>query len=243
MKKQLFTVHLNHLSNDEAASLFVQTGEYAIPVKSYLGEMATAALNDFVPKATAFSAQVSRQRKSKFTVNVQADRNVSTNLFAEIKRTIVFESKSRDTAHKQATGNFGFFFEPYSDYSTGPIGPQMEQTQEMMLKYKADTALKSDAQLIGVDTLMTELETDNNSLMAVYQTRTKETGNRETSSTDLRPGTTESYVQLCTVIEQGVNLTPNEQMLSLFNSMNELRKKHNALISKPKDNGTDAPAV
>lgn len=242
MKKELFTVHLNHLSNPDTASLFVQTGEHAIPVKSYLGEMANAALNDLLPKAAAFSAQANSQKKSKYTEQVMEDRKISTDLIAEIKRTYVYESKSRDTGKKQAAQNFNFFFEPYSDITTGSMGSQMEQTQEMIVKYKADPMLISAAQIIGIDTLMTELETDNNSLIAVYQTRTTETGNRETSSSDLRPAATESYVQFCAIIEQAANLTPNDSLLTLFNSMDELRKKHNALISKPKDNGTTPTA-
>jgi len=241
MKKELFTVHLNHLSNTDAASLFMQTVEHAIPVKSYLGEIANVALIDLQPKAAAFSAQASSQKKSKYTDEVVVDRKTSTRLIAEIKRAYVYESKSRDTGKKLAAQNFAFFFEPYSNITTGPIGSQMDQTQEMLVKYKADPLLISAAQTIGIDTLMTELETDNNMLKAVYQTRTTEIGNRETSSTDLRPATTESYVQFCTIIEQVVNLTPNDSLLTFFNSMNELRKKYNALIQKPKDKGTSAP--
>jgi len=36
---------------------------------------------------------------------------------------------------------------------------------------------------------------------------------------------------------------PNDALLSLFNTLNELRKKHNALISKPKDKGTNTPTA
>jgi len=242
-KNEFFTVHLSHLSHEDAASLFVQTGEHAIPVRSYIGEIANAALTNLQTNSAAFSAQANRQKKNKYTEEVKANREVSTNLFGEVKRTITFESKSRDIDRQKAAQNFDFFFAPYSDITRAPIGTQMEQTQEMIVKYKADPILISAAQIIGIDNLMTELETDNNGLIDVYKIRTTDSGNRETSSTDLRPAATESYIQFCTIIEQALNLTPNDHLLSLFNTMNELRKKHNALIQKPKDKGTSSPTA
>lgn len=242
-KNEFFTVHLSHLSNEDAASLFVQTGEHAIPVRGYLGEIANAALTNLQTNSAAFSVQANRPKKSKFTEEVKDDRKVSADLFAEINRTITFESKSRDKSRQKAALDFDFFFEPYSDIAKGPIGTQMKQTQEMIVKYKADPTLIIAAQVISVDNLMNELEMDNNALMDVYKTRTTDSGNRESSSTDLRPAATESYVQFCTIIEQIVNLMPNDQLISLFNSMNELRKKHNALIPKNKDKGKDAPTA
>lgn len=240
-KNEFFTVHLNHLSNEDAASLFVQTGEHAIPVRGYLGEIANVALTNLQTNAASFSAQANRQKKSKYTEDVKANREVSTNLFGEINRTVTFESKSREKSRQKAALDFDFFFAPYSDIAKSPMGTQMEQTQEMIVKYKADPTLISAAQMIGVDNLMNELEMDNNALIAVYKTRITDSGNREASSTDLRPAATESYVDFCTIIEQAVNFMPNDQLLSLFNSMNELRKKHNALIPKNKDKGKDTP--
>lgn len=242
-KKDFFTVHLNHLSNEDAASLFVQTCDHAIPVKSRLGDMANVALTKLQSDSAAFSTQANRQLKSQYTGQVNTNREVSVNLLAEIKRIVAFESKSRDTGKKQAAQNFDFFFDVYSDLGRKAIGTQMEQTQEMIVKYKADPKLISAAQIIGVDHLMTELETDNNALIEVYQTRTTESGNRGTSSSELRPAATDSYVQFCAIIEQAVNLMPNETLLSLFNTMDELRKKHNALIQKPKIEETNTQTV
>jgi hypothetical protein len=229
------------LSHADAASLFVQTGEHAIPVRSYLGEIANATLTNLLTNSASFSAQANRPRKSKFTEEVKDDREVSADLFAEMNRIVTFESKSRDKSRQKAALDFDFFFEPYSNIAKGPIGTQMKQTQEMTVKYKADPAMQAAAQMIGIDILMNELEMDNNALINVYKTRTTDSGNREASSTDLRPAATESYVDFCTSIEQTVNLMPNDQLISLFNTLNELRKKHNALIPKNKDKGKDTP--
>lgn len=239
-KKKFSTVHLSHLSNEDAASLFIQTCEHSTPVKAQLGELGGIALDDLIHKASAFSAQAINAHKSQYTDHVKGNRKTSINLFSEIKRIIVFESKSRNAEKKQAGIDLLFFLNPYWEITKGSIGAQMDQTQKLLIKYKADPKLKTAAQAIDIDTLMTELETDNNLLVEVYKTRTVETGNRETSSTDLRPDTTESYNQYSAIIEHLVNLTPNDTLILLFNTLDELRKKHNALIQKPKDKGKDS---
>jgi len=242
-KKELETVHLNHLSNEDAASLFVQTCEHATPVAGILGEIGSRALTNLQTSSASFSIQVRRPQKSKYTEQVVAERKVSSGILAEIKRTVTFELKSRDERRKQAAKDFDFFFEPYSDIARAAIGSQIDQTQKMIAKYHGSQDLINAALTIGVDMLMTELETDTMSLSTIYKTRTVDTGNHETSGTDLRPDATESYIQFCTIVEQAVNLMPNDALLSLFNTLNELRRKHNALISKPKDKGTSTPTA
>jgi hypothetical protein len=239
---KLFSFRFNDLSNPDAASLITQTCEHASKVKDDLGEMANVSLAELTTNAARFSAQANRPRKSKYSDQVADDRKASANLFSEINRVVVFESKSRDADKRQAALDFELFFHPYSSLPKGPIGTQMEQTNEMIKKYKADPALISAARLIGVDVLIDELDTDNNSLREVYETRTADMGNREASSTDLRPPATESYMQFCSIIEQAVNLTPNDSIVELFNYMDELRRKHSALIQKPKDKGTTPTA-
>lgn len=239
---KLFSFRFNDLSNTDAASLITQTCEHASKVKNDLSEIANVSLAELIANGAGFSAQANRPRKSKYSVQVTDDRKASVTLFSEINRVVAFESKSRDAAKKQAALDFDLFFHPYSALPKGPIGAQMEQTIEMIKKYKADPALISAAKLIGVDTLIDELEADNNALREIYETRTADMGNREASSSDLRPAATESYMQFCAIIEQAVNLTPNESIVALFNTMDELRRKHSALIQKPKDKGTTPTA-
>jgi len=239
---KLFSFRFNDLSNTDAASLITQTCEHASKVKDDLGPMAKVSLAELITNGAEFSAQVNRPRKNKYSDQVTKDRKASANLFSEINRAVAFESKSRDAAKKQAAVDFDLFFHPYSALPKGSIGAQMEQTVEMIKKYKANPELMSAAKLIGVDTLMTELEADNNALREVYETRTADMGNREASSSDLRPEATESYMDFCIIIEQYVKLAPNESIITLFNTMDELRRKHSALIQKPKDKGTTPTA-
>ncbi|WP_291125627.1 DUF6261 family protein [Flavobacterium sp. UBA6031] len=231
-KKELSDLNVARVGNDDAASLFKMSYEIAIPVRTEIGDLANAALTRLQTTTDPFVEQVDKLRKSELTDDVEVDRKVCSNLLAEIKRTVVYELKSRDLTKKTSAEKLNFFISPYWDLSKKAIAAQFELTTEMLNKYQADPAMVSAAQTVGVSTIMTELETDNNTLGTTYKARNKEIGERKASATKLRPPASESYIQFCTAIEQAVNLMPNEALLSLFNSMDALRKKTHALIGK-----------
>jgi hypothetical protein len=47
-----------------------------------------------------------------------------------------------------------------------------------------------------------------------------------------------SYENFCTIIEQSVNLTPTDVLVTLFDRMDNLRKTYHALIPKKKEEKT-----
>jgi len=146
---------------------------------------------------------------------------------------VVFESKSRTEITKTAALDMGYFYKPYWDLSGRSMGKQITDTTDMVAKYEADATFVAKGKTIGVDTAMNELKTINTNQQALYLTRNQEVGGRAASGTDLRPGANESYTQLCNVVEQAVNLMPNESLLTLFNNMDQLRVKTHALLTKP----------
>jgi len=240
MKKNEFsTLYLNYLNHNEAASVFSLTVKMATPYKDYIGELGRIALTSLTEKIQPYVEQVNQIRKSELTGPVIAARNDCDNVFAEIKRAIKFELKSRDESRKVAAQKLVFFYTPNWDLSKKALGAQMESTTNMMLAYNINAEVMAAAQVIGVDTLMSELETNNSILITIYLARNKENGDREISATNLRPEATEAYTRFCKVIEQAANLMTTAEIHSLFNSMDELRIKNQALTHK----GIDKPNV
>jgi len=236
-KNELFAVQLNHLSHTDVASLFTQTCDCAITARNYLDEIANTALTSLSNSSSAFGAKVYGEHKSKFTELIIENRELSKNLISNINQAINIESKSNKEENILATQIFDFFFISYSNLPGSTLKHQMEQTQEMILKYKADPTLKSAAKIIGVATLLTELEADNNLLIAAFN-MSKTNTNRNLSKEHLRQVAVESYIQFCTIIEQTLNCSSNDSLLSLFNNINELRKLHNRSISESIENET-----
>jgi len=234
---EFFTLQLEHLSHTDAAAFFTQTCDYAISARKCLDETANMALKSLLNNSSSYCEQVFRQRKNKFTELIIENRELSKNLLSKIYQAIDFESKSDKEENILAAQILDLFFISYSNLPGSTLKHQMEQTQEMILKYKADPTLKSAAKIVGIATMLTELEADNNLLIAVYK-MSKNNNHRNRSKDDLRLETTDSYIQFCITIEQALNSTPNDSLVSLFNNINELIKKLNSLILMPHDNET-----
>lgn len=231
MNKMKFSpLHLSHLSNEDAGAIIKLTCDIAIPVKTLLGEMPLAALTLMITNTNPFFAQINRMRKSELTGQVNVKNKTSDEIFSEIKRTVVFQLKSRDLIKKAAARKLEFFFGPFWEISKQPIATQYERSKEMFAKYIANAEVTEAATIIGITTQLSELETENNSLGEVYLERNVEVSGRQESGSNLRQPASESYQIFCNVIEMAVNLIPNSTFLNLFNNMDELRKKFHALL-------------
>lgn len=227
------SLHVAHLSHDDAATLFQFTYEIAIPVREHMGTTANAILDKLIADTVACSAQVNRQRKSALSDTVKELRKTCNNLLSEIKRTIKFNAQSRNQKLSEAGSELKFFFKSNWDLNKKPLGTQMEETTFMLKEYQANDALRAAALTIGVDALLTELQTANTKLETIYLTRIEEVGSRPPSGTNLRPPANESYMQFCTAIEQAARYTPNDELTKLFHEMAVLRNEaHRGLAGK-----------
>jgi hypothetical protein len=234
-KQNLSSISLSRLPIEEAAALFNLTVDAAIPVRNEIGEMAGIALTELEVSAAAFRAQTNRSRKNQLTDKMVGERKVCTDVYGEIKKTVVFETSSRIEPRKQAADELEFFFRPNWDITKGPIGDQIDQTVKMVSLYRANPLLVNAGMTIGIDTLMAELESDNTALNTTFKARELAEGKQEPSGSDLRPATTDSYNRFCSIIEQAANYTPNPAILELFIKIDALRKRYQALIRDKND--------
>ena len=234
-KQKLSSVSLARLSNDDAAALINLTVDDALLVRPEIGEMGSAALTEMEQAGRAFRAQTNRSKKSQLTDQVNLERKVCADGYAEIKKTVVYESSSRVGIRKKAANDLEFFLKPNWDIAKGPIGDQIDQTAKLMLQYRANPLLVTAGQTIAVDMLMNELEANNAALSVTFKARELEDGKQAPSGSDLRPAATDSYNRFCSIIEQAVNFTPNPAILDLFIKMDMLRKRYHALQTSGKD--------
>ena len=100
------------------------------------------------------------------------------------------------------------------------------------------------AATLGISDMMTGLEAANTEMSALYQTRNQQNAAVEgPSASSLRAAAAKSYEHFCTSVEQAVNFTPTEILITLFNEMDTLRKTY-ASLAKRKGKEKDAnPAV
>ena len=235
-KKQKFSsVYPARLSIEDAAALFNLTIDDALLVRNEIGEMANVALTEMEQTGRAFRAQTNRSKKSQLTDQINLERKVCVDGYAEIKKTVVFESSSRIEQRRKAATDLQFFLKPNWDITKSPIGDQIDQTEKLVLQYRANPLLVTAGQTISIDMLMNELDANNANLKTTFKARELEEGKQAPSGSDLRSAATDSYNRFCNIIEQAVNFTPNAAIQELFIKMDMLRKRYHALQSGGKD--------
>jgi hypothetical protein len=74
----------------------------------------------------------------------------------------------------------------------------------------------------------------NNSFDTLYDERNAELAAKEESAGKLKAEVVKNYNNFCTLVEQSVNITPSEELTTLFDRMDNLRKTYRALIPKKK---------
>jgi|GEM_PF-1046012 len=242
--RQFSTVHLSNLGVSDAYALFRETVEVAEPVQNTIGEMAKSIYTRLVADTTAMGTPLKLAQKSASTAEISQLDNDRDNQQNEIKRDITYFAKSSDAAKKAAADRLKIIFTPYWDITRESLNTETKSIDTLMAKYKADKTMQADAALIGIDTKMTALETKNNAFAAAYKSRTSELGNKVADGTasSFRPAATKSYNDFCTTIEQAVSYAPNDTVNTLFNTMEQLRTRYNALASTPDKKPADNTA-
>ena len=237
-------MHFNHLTIDDLYSLNKATIECASPVNESIGEMPRLTLSQLEDDNAAMRDQMNKASKSVLTAQLNEMDIDSDDRFAEIKRNVVTAVKGRDAEKKAAGESFQIFLNPYWDNNTKPLNTQIGVLNELFGKYQSNTSLLAQAATLGISNMMTGLEAANGEMGALYQTRNEQGAAVEgPSASSLRAAAAKSYNQFCTAVEQAVNFTPTETLITLFNEMDKLRKTY-ASLAKRKNKEKDAnPAV
>lgn len=242
--KQFSTVHLSSLGISDAYALFRETTELTEPVQNALGDVAKAIYTHMVADITAMGTPLKLAQKSALSADIKAlddDRDYELD---DIKRDIIYFSKGRDAAKKSAAERLKIVFTPYWNITHEPLNTETKSIDTLIAKYKADKAMQADAALIGIDTKMASLEIKNHTFDTAYKSRTGVVGNKvaDGSASSFRAAATRSYNDFCSAIELTVSYTPNDAMNTLFNAMQQLRTRYNALIASSEKGSTDNTA-
>ena len=237
--KQFSTVHLSSLSVDDAYALFQATVELATPVQTAIGEVAKATLAHLADDTRTMGIPIKQAQKSEYTTQIDSLDTDRDDELQDIKRDIVYFCKGRDAAKKAAAERLKIAFEPYWDTADEPLNTETQSIDTLLAKYKANASQQADARLIGIDSKLTALETKNEAFDALYKTRNTEQGNKVAngSASSYRRAATMSYNAFCTAIEQAASYLANDTTTTLFNSMEQLRVKYNALVTPKKEDG------
>lgn len=236
MKKMSFSVlRSSGLSVNNTFSLIKSSIDISIPVQSYLGETVNVALTKLITDNGSFGEQINKNQKSGLTDDLKPLDKDRDDVEYEINRDVTYHFKGSDPAKKAAAQTLKLFLTPYWNATKLPLNTQTGVVSEMLSKYKASPELIGAAQLLGIEAKFASLEMKNNAFDIVYKNRNDEAPDHQTSGSSLKPAVVESYNTFCAVLEQAVNLTPNDQIIALFYKLDDYRKKYHALGGTGKD--------
>lgn len=229
------SVYAFKLSVDDLYGLIKSTISNAVPVKTQLGDPEKAALSQLIADNAKFQPMVKNPRKVELTDMLVMLNDERKEIFSEIKRIIKLHLLGRDARKRTAAQILVLFFQSYWGIMNEPMNSITDILRGMFAKYKADNELNAAAVTAGIDILFTEFETCNNDFDDIYVQRAAIEAAHELSASEQKTIVSKSYSQFCNVVEQTVNYAPNEDILSLFNNMNDLRKTYAGPTPAAKD--------
>ena len=244
MSNFLFSIlYVAKLTISNAFSLFKSSIELARAVEPQLSPILVAALNQLETDNVAFGKEINKLQRSGLTAGLKLLDKERDSLFSEIRRIITSYLKSTDAPKKAAANTLQLFLEPYWDALALPWDTESDILIEVFGKYRAQADLSSAAMILGIQGQFTAFEAKNTEFKMLYNSRNAESAVRsKVSGTKLRPAAVASYIQFCTALEQAVNLTPSNNLILLFNKLDDLRKKSHLLEGGSKDEPDDVPA-
>jgi hypothetical protein len=239
--KSFVALYARHLTIEHLYSINKSTVDYARPVMAEIGGVAQATFNQLEADNQAMGDQMNKASKSVLTANLSAMDEDRDDRFAEIKRNVTMHLLGRDELKKEAAQRLKIFMDPYWDANVMAMNTQTGILNELFRKFDQRQSLIADATATGILDMMTGLETANTEFDALYEERNAlEAAADGPSATSLKAAAASSYEQFCTAIEQAVNFTPSETLMTLFNQLDELRKTYAILIHK-KENKEEGP--
>ena len=229
------TLYVLRLSFDNVLGLIKSTISMAIAVKTQLGDLGNAALNQLIEDYEKFAPSVKNPRKTELEDLVLLTNDERKERIAEIKRTVKVNMRGHDPKKKVAAEALDVFFSNYWIVIIESLNSMTGDLKGMFKKYKADPEIQAAAIAIEIDKLIVELEGCNNDFEDLNDQRIAVEAVHELSVSEQKATICNSYSQFCNNIEQAANLMPSESIIMLFKDMDELRIAYHGLIPNGKD--------
>jgi len=231
--KAFSPLQVGNLTANNVYSLCKSTIDLTIPLKDYLSNPICTVLNQLTINTEEFQHELNKSNKNEFFEKLIATDKVREKRFSVIKKIIAKQVKGRDQKKKSTAQNLDFFFTPYWFPVNKTMDAQTGNFYEMFARYHRSNSLSISAKIIGVDLLLTELEIINNTYDALYKLRIfREAIQPDETLSEQKSELCNNYMGFCEIVEQSLNLLPNDILFMLFNKMNELRQKYSILLPK-----------
>jgi hypothetical protein len=233
-EKKFSPLYLSKLTVEEIYSLCKSSIDLSQPLSDNLGTIATAAFNLLVTENAGLGTSLNRNIKSELSETIRQYDQARDEDIRQLFQLNKSYLNSRNAEKKAAASQLGLFLTPYKGAEKLPLDVQSAVIFELISKYNASAELQGAASAIGLTDIFTSLANNNTQFDSLYNQRTISKSARGASASTLRGKVSTAYTQFATAVEQTVNFTPSDSLLSLFNQLDELRKQYRQLETTTK---------
>jgi hypothetical protein len=236
--KKLITLNVSHLRFDDLAGLVSETIVIADRRKAALGAVATAIFETLGSASFNFRQWLNVNRSSALTPQIDALDKQRDKAFREIKGMAKAAQKSSVAAVAAAGIKLMELLHPIWDISTEPLMSQTVQLTIFLDRVAADPAATAAINTLGLLNAVSIITEANNSLKDLYNARLDEMSALDGhSASGNSKEVVATYDDFCVAVEITLTALPTDDLLTVFNEMNDLRRKY---ISKVPIRLTDA---
>jgi hypothetical protein len=241
-------IKVYNFSVNDAHAVIQATIDYAQPVKDSLDNLAKASFADMLATNAAMGQRMNQATKSTETGEIDKEDINRDGWWSEIRSDVKTASKSRDSNRQVAGEALKIFFAPYWNLDKKPLNTETDTIKEMLGKLETNTVLTAHAATIGITGKLASLKASNNRVETLYNSRTaSNASNSGPSASSLKADAAISYNQFSYLVELANVLTPSDTLKTLFNNMEQVRKKYapiyNVTINGEGDAATDTATI
>jgi hypothetical protein len=223
--QKFIALKVSNLKIDDLSGLCTETVTYALGHR--VGELANARLVTLDTALTAMRARMDINRKSPLTVQIEALDGQRDNIFADLRRSVKTDTQSGIPTTKAAGDTLMQVLKPFWNINTEPMASQTDQIDIFHDHYMANSDAVNAAHSLNLSPVLQNLFTCNNQLKALYAQRFDEEAVIDgPSAVSLKPPVVKAYDAFCLAIEQELDALPTPELQTVFNEMNDMRRKY-----------------
>lgn len=226
---------VSDLTNKSIFALSKSVSSLFSPLRSTLSPVLMALLDELDLNTQQMGLHMNKNQKGRFTQPLRVLDKDRDALLGEIFRVSSSFLRSSSDDKKQAATELQYFLSPYRGIAYLPANDETAAVEEMMMKFNADPALVTAANVLDLGRVFSAVAAKNTEYKTQYNAQKDDKVANRGSASNYRPMTITSFVQLCTALEQAYNYAPDDNITVLFNKVDEYRKTYHALIGTDDD--------
>jgi hypothetical protein len=232
--KKFISLKVSHLRLDDLAGLVSESIVIADQQKDALGSVITAKLGELGTANYNFRQWLNVRRSSALTLQIANLDKERGGAFREIKSTAKAAEQSVVPAMSTSGAKLMEILRPIWDINAEPLMSQTVQLTIFIDRINSETIALTALKILGLMPVFTALTEANTKLKDLYNQRLNEMSPLEgNSATNNSKELIAIYDDFCTAVEITLSAQPSDALQTVFNEMNELRRKYIYKVPTP----------